>query len=134
MNGTVREWLDKAAGDYRTADRELRSGPEANYDAVCFHAQQCVEKLMKAVLVHRGIVPPKVHDLLHLAKLLRDACPSWDWSKEDLRWLTRAGTAFRYPGGSAEHEHADRAMAICTELREPLLKLVEGDSEEPAGR
>lgn len=124
MNGTVREWIDKAEGDFATARRELRAETQANYDAICFHAQQCVEKLMKAVLVHRGVVPPKVHDLSHLAKLLKDACPSWDWSKQDLRWLTRAGMAFRYPGGSAIREHATKSLAICTELRESLLKLV----------
>ncbi len=124
MNGTVREWFDKAEGDYGVAERELHAGERPNYDAVCYHAQQCVEKLMKAVLVHRGVVPPKVHDLSHLAKLLKDACPSWDWSKKDLRWLTRAGMAFRYPGGSATCEHARKSLAVCTELRESLLKLV----------
>jgi len=124
MNGTAREWFDKAEGDFGVAERELRAGERANYDAVCYHAQQCIEKLMKAVLVHRGVVPPKVHDLSRLATLLKDACPSWDWRKEDLRWLTRAGIAFRYPGGSAEREHARKALAICTELRESLLKLV----------
>lgn len=85
MNGTVREWIDKAEGDYGVAERELGAGKRASYDAVCYHAQQCIEKLMKAVLVHRGVVPPKVHDLLHLDKLLRGACPSWDSSRKDVR-------------------------------------------------
>lgn len=40
MNATVKEWLAKARGDYRTAERELASADEPNYDAVCFHAQQ----------------------------------------------------------------------------------------------
>ncbi len=131
MNGTVREWIDKAEGDYGVAERELRAGERANYDAVCYHAQQCVEKLMKAVLVHRGVVPPKVHDLLHLAELLRDVCPSWDWSKEDLRWLTRAGMAFRYPGGSAKREHAEKALRLCGEMRSALTKLVCDEGESP---
>ncbi|MCH7720261.1 MAG: HEPN domain-containing protein, partial [Planctomycetes bacterium] len=119
-------------GDHGVAERELGAGERANYDAVCYHAQQCVEKLMKAVLVHRGVVPPKVHDLLHLAKLLRDALPSWDWSREDLRWLTRAGTAFRYPGGSAEREHAEKAFRMCTKLRPGLIQLVGDDRDNPA--
>ena len=131
MNGTVREWFDKAGGDYGVAEREFGAGERANYDAVCYHAQQCVEKLMKAVLVHFGVVPPKVHDLLHLAKLLKDACPSWGWSKEDLRWLTRAGMAFRYPGGSAEREHAEKALRLCGEMRSGLTELVADEGDNP---
>jgi hypothetical protein len=45
MNALTREWLDKAEGDYYTALRESRVRRRANYDAVCFHAQQCAEKL-----------------------------------------------------------------------------------------
>lgn len=48
MNATIKEWVDKATGDYHTASRELQVSHEPNFDAVCFHAQQCIEKLMKA--------------------------------------------------------------------------------------
>lgn len=127
MNETVAEWFEKAEGDYGTGQRELAVTDRPNYDAVCYHAQQCVEKMIKGVLVHHGVVPPKIHDLLHLAKLLQDAVPSWDWSKQDLRWLTRAGMAFRYPGGSARQEHAEKALGLCTELCERLRKLADAE-------
>lgn len=58
MNATVREWIAKAEGDYNTAQRELGIVDSPNYDAVCFHAAQAVEKLMKALLIHLGVVPP----------------------------------------------------------------------------
>jgi len=51
MNGTVKEWVLKAEADFATAGRELQATTAQNYDAVCFHAQQCVEKLMKALLL-----------------------------------------------------------------------------------
>ncbi len=54
MNATVREWVSKAEGDYRTAERELHPAGTPNFDAVCFHAEQCAEKLMKALLIHLG--------------------------------------------------------------------------------
>jgi HEPN domain-containing protein len=41
MNELTREWVDKAEGDYRTASREQRVKRGANFDAVCFHSQQC---------------------------------------------------------------------------------------------
>ena len=52
MNATVREWITKAEADYWTASRELQVSERPNYDAVCFHAQQCIEKLTKEVLFH----------------------------------------------------------------------------------
>ena len=40
MNETIKEWLAKAEGDYRTANREAQTVESPNYDAICFHAQQ----------------------------------------------------------------------------------------------
>jgi len=44
------EWVAKAEGDFATASREIRVRKSPNYDAVCFHAQQCAEKYIKALL------------------------------------------------------------------------------------
>jgi HEPN domain-containing protein len=40
MNPLTLEWIEKAEGDFATAQRELRAHKLPNYDAVCFHAQQ----------------------------------------------------------------------------------------------
>jgi HEPN domain-containing protein len=124
MNGTVKEWLHKAEKDYATAKRELAALEEPNYDAVCFHAQQCIEKLMKGLLIHRGILPTKTHDLAYLSQLLSPVCPEWSWPIEDLRFLTRAAVAFRYPGESADCEEAALSLEIATNLKENLLSLI----------
>jgi HEPN domain-containing protein len=58
MNPLTIEWINKAEGDYATANREFRVRKTANYDAVCFHAQQCVEKYMKACLQEANRVHP----------------------------------------------------------------------------
>ena len=124
MNDTVKEWVHKAEKDYATAKRELAVLEQPNYDAVCFHAQQCIEKLMKGLLIHRGIVPTKTHDLAYLRKLLSPACPEWTWLIDDLRFLTRAAVAFRYPGESADRKEAAVSLDIATKLREYLLSLI----------
>jgi len=54
MKAITSEWVHKAEGDFLTAQREMKAAP-ANYDAVCFHAQQCAEKYIKARLVEEGI-------------------------------------------------------------------------------
>lgn len=125
MNGTVREWMDKAEGDFRTARREFEAPVEPNYDAACFHAQQSVEKLIKAVLIHHDVAPPRIHNLERLHDLLLKVCPTVVLDIEALRLLTNVGMATRYPGEEADREDAAQAVAICERLRETLLKLID---------
>ena len=125
MNGTVREWLDKAEGDFRTARREFEAPDEPNYDAACFHAQQSVEKLIKAVLIHHDIAPPRIHNLERLCELLLKVSPTVVLDVEELRLLTNVGMATRYPGEEADRDDAAQAVAICECLREALLKLID---------
>ena len=125
MNETIKEWLAKAEGDYRTASREAQAVESPNYDAVCFHAQQCVEKLMKALLIQNAVVPPRTHDLPQLDQLLQAACPDWSWPVEELRFVTRAAVDFRYPGEMADADEAREAFAICGRIREKLLPMIQ---------
>jgi len=98
MNATVSEWIAKAEGDYRTAERELQPAGTPNFDAVCFHAEQGVEKLMKALLIHRGVTPPRTPSLTILSTLITSQDNGWSWPTEELNFLSRAAVDFRYPG------------------------------------
>jgi len=98
---------------------------EPNYDAVCFHAQQCIEKLMKGLMIHLGVIPTRTHDLAYLYQLLAPVCPDCSWPVEELRFLSRAAVAFRYPGESAEREEAEQALDIANRLLNMLLSLLE---------
>lgn len=124
MNATVREWLTKAEGDFITARRELRARKSPNYDSACFHSQQCIEKLLKALLIARKIVPPRTHNLVELHRLIRQVEPTWIWDQQELDWLSRAAVAYRYPGNAATRPQAVMALAICRRLRERLLGLI----------
>ena len=133
MNETVKEWVAKAEGDYWTATRELQATERPNYDAVCFHAQQCAEKLMKAVLIHKGVTPPRIHDLAQLQQLLIPLVEGWHWPVEELRLLTQVAVTFRYPGESADLDDANQAVCICQCLRSDLLALLnlQGTASQP---
>jgi HEPN domain-containing protein len=124
MNGTVKEWISKAEGDYATAARELRATESPNYDAACFHAEQCAEKLMKALLIHSGVTPPRTHDLTALDRLLAPVCPGWSWPVEELRLLTRAAVDFRYPGEAADEKEASESFEIAARMRATLRSLL----------
>jgi HEPN domain-containing protein len=124
MSGTVSEWVERAESDFRVASCEHAVTVDPSYDAVCFHAQQCIEKLMKAVLIDRGASPPRTHDLLTLAGMVSTVVPTWTWPTMELATLTTAAVGFRYPGDPVEQEDADEMLDICTRLRSNLLTLL----------
>jgi hypothetical protein len=63
----VPEWIAKAEGDWEALEILLTSNSPGLRDAVVFHAQQCVEKLLKARLIQVGQPVDKIHDLAALA-------------------------------------------------------------------
>jgi len=67
MSGQPERWLAFAREDLQVAEILLEAGI---HNQVCFHAQQCVEKAMKGILVQNGIVPPRVHSITELLRLL----------------------------------------------------------------
>jgi len=123
MNEIVEEWINKAEADFATAEREFAVTERTNFDAVCLHAQQCIEKLMKGLLIANGVTPPKIHDLAHLNRLLLPVCTDWNWPLEELHFLSRAAVEFRYPGEIADLEQASRALDICKRIRARLKEL-----------
>jgi HEPN domain-containing protein len=61
-----------AAKRDQQAFRALVAMPEMNDAVVGFHAHQCVEKALKAVLARWGIRFRRTHDLAELLDLLHD--------------------------------------------------------------
>lgn len=117
MKPITREWIKKAEGDFATAQREIRARKSPNYDASCFHSQQCVEKYLKARLQEANIPFGKTHDLSALLDLALAIEPSWDALREDLRALTVFAVSYRYPGDAADSEIAREAVARCRKVR-----------------
>jgi|HubBroStandDraft_6_1064221.scaffolds.fasta_scaffold340642_2 HEPN domain-containing protein len=66
----VRQRVDKAEQDFRSAERLLSIEEDCPFDHVTFHAQQCAEKYLKALLVERGTDFPRTHSLRILTQLL----------------------------------------------------------------
>jgi len=117
MKAITAEWVAKAEGDFATMEREARARKNPNYDAVCFHAQQCVEKYLKARLCELDIAFPKIHDLPSLLNLAVKNEPLWEAFRKDFSFLTNFGAAFRYPGESADKQMSRDAIKICQGFR-----------------
>jgi HEPN domain-containing protein len=120
MNDVVKKWLRKAEDDFDTAKRELAVNDDPNYDAVCFHSQQCIEKTIKALLIKYKVEFPKIHDLSRLADLLKPYISGCTIREEQLEVLTDLGLSFRYPEAFADKEDAAEAFKLCSILREGL--------------
>jgi len=100
MKALTAEWVDKAEGDYQVAQDQWKA-PTPVFDAICFHAQQCAEKYLKAWLTEQGTPFPRTHDLESLAKFCLPTFPDLSAILNDLRFLTSFGVEVRYPGTSA---------------------------------
>jgi len=97
MKASTAEWIDKAEGDWDVAQRVYRARLRPNYDAACFHAQQCVEKYLKARLNEDGIVPKKTHNLAKLLDDVLPAEPTWATWRPMLKGLTKYAVLYRFP-------------------------------------
>ncbi len=119
----VREWVVKAEHDLKTAAHTLTLGDECPTDTVCFHAQQCVEKYIKALLVFRGTAFPQTHNIRTVRALLPPKLrPKLDSKVQDQ--LTRYATVLRYPGAGPDVPltEARKAVAIARRVRKEVRK------------
>jgi len=124
MKPLTREWIEKAEGDWSTARRELRVRKSPNFDAVCFHAQQCAEKYLKALLQERAAAIPRTHNLEALAKPLLTTSPALAALAASLRTLGAYAVETRYPGRSSDRAMAREAFGHCEVIRTGVRKIL----------
>ena len=121
----VREWLIKAENDLKNAAHTLKMGVDCPTDTVCFHAHQCAEKYLKALLVMLGVDFPKTHSIedlvAHVPDHLRPGIAADDQDR-----LTDYATVTRYPGDYEEIPLAEarRAVTLARRVRAHVRKLL----------
>lgn len=87
--------LQKAAQDEAVLDAILAVRAIGD-DVFGFHAQQAVEKLLKAWLAHLGADYPKVHNLRVIVDLLQAAGAEIPEDLKEVESLTPYATIYRY--------------------------------------
>ncbi|MDP2821268.1 MAG: HEPN domain-containing protein [Sulfuritalea sp.] len=90
--------LRLARRDYQTC-AILGSHPDAQIAPICFHAQQCVEKSLKAVMTANQIYFRYTHDLGELTNLLTGAGITPPFTAQELQRLTPSAVELRYDEG-----------------------------------
>jgi len=124
--------LSKARGD-QFALEELVDLPEAPLWVLGFHAQQAIEKAIKAVLASLSIEYSPTHNLASLTALLQKNGIDLPPDTEQIPQLTPFGVAFRYDTEPEDEQIAplDRNWAKgCVERTIAWAKRLL-DTEEP---
>lgn len=122
MKLSTQEWIDKAEGDFVTAQMSYRARKQPNYDAACYHTQQCAEKYLKARLEEAGMPIPKTHNLYALLTLVSPLEPTWQNLSTDLNVLNAFAIAYRYPGVTATKLDAQDAVKRCRKIRRTIRR------------
>ena len=110
----AREWIRKAKADQLAALRSLQDARHGKDQAeiACFHAQQCVEKYMKAILAVSGQPIPRTHDLLIVELVIRKNCNLSMKRLLPCLWrLNQYAVEIRYPGATASVKDAISAIS-----------------------
>jgi HEPN domain-containing protein len=107
----VRQWRTKAQSDWTTVEI-LLTHEACPADTVCFHCQQFVEKLLKALLTCHGVETPRTHDIRRLIQLAEPFAPELSAWADASDALTVHGVETRYPGELRVIEAAEMAEIV----------------------
>lgn len=107
----LRQWVQKAENDLLNAAQVLKLGKRSPADTVGYHAQQCVEKYLKALLINHELDFPKTHNIAKLIELLPASARPKLSRDEQLR-LTDYATVTRYPGDYEPPTVTDARVAV----------------------
>jgi len=120
----INEWLAKAEEDYRTMEELHSKSPSGFANSICFHAQQCAEKYLKALITKHGLEPPWLHALESLLDLVVSKIPELEKYRAELAELTPYATEYRYPGKVADQEDAKVCVETIRKFREDIRSVL----------
>jgi len=122
----VKKWITYAEEDLRLAKHSLTLESGCPFRLTAYHAQQCAEKYLKALLVSRKIDFPYTHSITRLLEICSEIINTNELTEAEI--LTSFAITTRYPGEDEEvtKEEALDAIRIADLVKEkiiPLLKL-----------
>ena len=118
--GSPADWMRFARSDLAIARGTTED--DALLETLCFHAQQAVEKSLKAILLSQELQFPRTHNL----KILLNRLPETmvlPWNSADVAALTDYAVSARYPGDYEAITEPEYCEAI--QLAEMVVKWAE---------
>jgi HEPN domain-containing protein/predicted nucleotidyltransferase len=136
-SGDAQRWLEFADQDSRMAELAFSA---AIFNQTCFHAQQCVEKCLKACLTVSGELLPRTHLIADLiGQLPESARAVFDDIEEELIVLDQYYIPTRYPDalpgilpeGLPQRSHAETSLAVAQQCYERARQWIQTYTEHP---
>jgi HEPN domain-containing protein len=119
MKKEAEAWLKISAEDLQSAEVLIE---RKLFRPACYHAQQSVEKSLKALLIDHDIDTPRTHNLLDLNNAVKKLGYATALTDEDAVYLSSIYRA-RYPSdagllplGEPIAQDAERALKIAQEI------------------
>jgi HEPN domain-containing protein len=97
------DWIKKSESDL-TSSKVLLSNNPPILDTAVYHAQQCVEKALKAYLIFKTGSHQRKHDLTFLLGECNIIDTDFSNFSDEADSLAPYVTAYRYPGLSSDFE------------------------------
>ena len=121
----VRQWLERAAVDLRSAEAVLSADPPIT-DTACFHSQQAAEKTLKGFLAYRGVEFEHTHQIERLVQQCAEIDPELAELHETADYLTAYAVRFRYPypGPAPSVAKAQDALQTARQVWEAITSRV----------
>lgn len=132
MKKISKEWLKAAEDDLKVIEK-IHSDEHLTH-MVAFHAQQCMEKSLKAVLEEYEIPALKIHNLERLIELV---CPkiNFDFDPLLVEMLDKLYIDARYPGdlgllpqGKPTREESDKLFYFSKNVHETIKKQLSAEN------
>ena len=135
MREGIKAWIQQAEEDLTTAEYLLSGGL---FRGVCYHAQQCVEKSIKTMLLDRGWELEKIHSIHRLLAIADEYRLPTPLEPADIDFMDEIYRG-RYPAesgllplGTPTKDDADRAVSVAKRTLGALRRLLtEGEPESP---
>lgn len=121
-------WIAKADSDLLAGQLLSKSGP---YDIVCFHAQQAIEKLLKALLAFYDQPLPRTHDLEELQRLALAGHESQELAYLDLFEASDYAVMARYDLQFwPDEETAAGALSLAADVKQIILAILAAEGPD----
>lgn len=119
MNDHVQQWLSQAVEELRTATYLAGGG---FYRSACYHAEQSLEKFLKARLIAKGWDLERTHSIKRLLVISEEYGMEYDFSEQDIAFMDSIFRG-RYPmeagllpQGEPDADDAVRAIKIVSSV------------------
>ena len=120
INPLTLEKVRTAEADWKILKMTQQELTPDLYNPICFLAQQCVEKYLKAWLQEANLRVPRTHDLNALLALIVPTRPEWRKWHTDFDPFKPYAVDVRYGDYSADEADVAHALRVCTEVRREI--------------